>query len=383
MAPPLIVCLSSTDWGSVRHRERHLMERLSRHTTVVFVNPPRAVRSREWPFRRRTHQVSSTLWVHEPFVMPGTQRSSLASEITYGWLAARLEQWRHQRQCVLWLCSPHGLPFIDLLKPDRVVFDVAPLHATSHEPDSRHEREPSEIAALAAFERQLLPRVDMALCASEPLMEAVSARARRAFLVPNGCDWQSYIRSQPPAIAGERPRIGYIGGLTPQFDVDLVASLARRRTDWTIELVGPTSIDASALEPLSNVVFTGEIPFDDVPAKMSSFDVCVLPLRDTPFAYYCSPIEAFDYLAAGKPIVSSPIGQLECWPGLVHFARSAEEFETQIEIALGERTREHYSGRRVFAARNSWDVRITQILSALSHIGVDLAGDTADRQLAA
>jgi hypothetical protein len=106
-------------------------------------------------------------------------------------------------------------------------------------------------------------------------------------------------------------------------------------------------------------------------------------LRDIPFVYCCSPIEVFDYLAAGKPVVSSPIGQLEGWPGLVHIARSAEEFEKKIETALGERTPGHYSGRRVFAARNSWDVRVTQILSALSGIGIDLTGDTVTQPLAA
>lgn len=358
------------------------MERLARYTTVVSVNPPTAARAREWPFRRRTRQLSPTLWVHEPFVMPGTRRSSLASEITYGWLAARLEQWRHERPCVLWLSSPHDLPFIDLLQPDRVVYDVADLHATSSGPEPGHESEPREIAAL---ERELLSRVDVTLCASERLMDAVGARARSLWLVPNGCDWQRYIRAQPPTISTDRPRVGYAGALAPQFDVDLVAALARRRPDWTIELVGPTlsSVDVSALRALPNVVFAGEIPLDEIPAKLASFDVCLLPLRDIPFVYCCSPIEVFDYLAAGKPVVSSPIGQLEGWPGLVHIARSAEEFEKKIETALGERTPAHYSGCRVFAARNSWDVRVTQILSALSGIGIDLIDETVARPLAA
>jgi hypothetical protein len=76
------------------------MERLARYTTVVSVDPPRAVRASEWPFRHRTRQLSPTLWVHEPFVMPGMRRSSLASEIKYGRLAGRLERWPHERHCV-------------------------------------------------------------------------------------------------------------------------------------------------------------------------------------------------------------------------------------------------------------------------------------------
>ena len=383
--PPLIVCLSSTDWGFLRYRKQHLMERLSRHTTVVYVNPPRAVRAQEWPFRRRTRRLSPTLWVHEPFVMPGMRRSSLAKQITYGWLAARLEQWRHNRQCVLWLYSPHGLPFIDLLRPDRVVYDIADLHATPSGPQLRDDGERKEIEALAALERELLPRVDLALCVSEPLVDWVGSRARRVSLVPNGCDWQRYIGAQPPSVTNPTPRIGYVGTLAPRLDVDLVAALARRRPDWTIELVGPTLsfVDVSPLRSLPNVVLTGEMPFHDVPAKLASFDVCLLPLRDIPFAYYCSPIQVFDYLAAGKPVVSSPVGQLERWGGLVHVARGAEEFENKIDTALGERTTAHYSERRVFAARNSWDVRVTQVLSALSDIDIGLMGEPVNTQVAA
>ena len=384
-APPLLVCLSSTDWAFLRYRKQHLMERLSRHTTVVYVNPPRAIRAREWPFRRRTQRLSPTLWIHEPFVMPGMRRSALAKHITYGWLAARLKQWRRDRQCVLWLYSPHGMPFIDLLRPDRVVYDIADLHATPSGPQLRDEGERKEIEALAALERELLPRVDLALCVSEPLVDWVGSRAKRVSLVPNGCDWQRYLETQPPPVTSDAPRIGYVGTLAPRFDTDVIAALARRRPDWTIELVGPvlSFVDVSALRALPNVVFAGEIPFADVPAKLASFDVCLLPLRDIPFAYYCSPIQVFDYLAAGKPVVSSPVGQLERWQGMVHIARSAEEFEAKIEAALGERTSAHYTERRVFAARNSWDVRVTQILSALSDIDVDLTGETVNAQVAA
>lgn len=383
--PPLIVCLSSTDWGFLRYRKQHLMERLSRHTAVVYVNPPRAVRAREWPFRLRTRQLSPTLLVHEPFVMPGMKRSSLARQITYRWLAARVEQWRQHRECVLWLYSPHGLPFIDLLRPDRVVYDIADLHATPSGLEVRSDAERTEIDALARLERELLPRVNLAMCVSEPLVDWVGTRAKRVSLVPNGCDWPRYLATQPPSVGTAAPRLGYVGTLAPRFDVELVAALARRRPDWTIELVGPTLslVDTSALRSLPNVVFTGEIPFEDVPAKLASFDVCLLPLRDIPFAYYCSPIQVFDYLAAGKPVVSSPVGQLERLPSLVHVARSAEEFEKKIETALGERTAAHYSERRMFAARNTWDVRVSQVVAALSSIGVNLTQDAARTRMAA
>ena len=384
-SPPLIVCLSSTDWSFLRYRKQHLMERLSQRADVVYVNPPRAVKAQEWPFRQRTRQLSSRLWVHEPFVMPGMRRSSIAKHITYGWLAARLEQWRRGRQCVLWLYSPHGLAFADLLRPDHVVYDVADLHTTPSGRTLRDDGERREIETLARLEKDLLMRADLTLCVSEPLVERVSQYSRSVRLVPNGADWHRYITATPDLPRSGQVKVGYVGTLAPRFDVELVAAVARARPDWTIELVGPTLpfVDVSSLASLPNVELTGEIPFEAVPAKLATFDVCLLPLREIDFAYYCSPIQVFDYLAAGKPVVSTPIGQLEGWRGLVHIARGADAFVQSIETALGQRTSLHFIERRVFAARNSWDVRVKQVIDALSSIGVLLDDDTARERAAA
>lgn len=371
----MIVCLSSTDWGFLRYRKQQVMERLARHADIVYVNPPRAMKSREWPFRARTRQLSPSLWVHEPFVMPGMRISAIARQITYGWLAARLATWRKNRQFVLWLYSPHGLALVDLLKPDRLVYDVCDLHTTPSGRALRDEGERREIEKLADLERALLAQADLTLCVSEPLVEWVGQRARRVQLVPNGCEWPRYAAPRPSVRTSAQTRIGYVGTLAPRFDVELVAAVAKARPDWVIELVGPILplVDISPLQSLANVELTGEISFEDVPGRLATFDVCLLPLREIDFAYYCSPIQVFDYLAAGKPVVSTPVGQLEGWGGLVHVVRGATAFVSAVEDALHERTFDHIVCRRVFAARNTWDVRVAQIAESLADIGVHIA----------
>ena len=242
------------------------------------------------------------------------------------------------------------------------MYDVADLHATPSGRTLRDDGERREIETLARLEKDLLMRADLTLCVSEPLVERVSPYSRSVRLVPNGADWHRYITATPDLPRSGQVKVGYVGTLAPRFDVELVAAVARARPDWTIELVGPTLpfVDVSSLASLPNVELTGEIPFEAVPAKLATFDVCLLPLREIDFAYYCSPIQVFDYLAAGKPVVSTPIGQLEGWRGLVHIARGADAFVQSIETALGQRTSLHFIERRVFAARNSWDVRVKQ-----------------------
>jgi glycosyltransferase involved in cell wall biosynthesis len=305
--------------------------------------------------------------------MPGMRGFAAARQITYRLLAARLAAWRPDRQLVLWLYSPHGLAFVDLLTPDRVVYDVCDLHATPSGRALREDGERREIELLATLEETLLARADLTICVSEPLVEWAGRRSRRVRLVPNGCEWPRYT-SPRPAVTSSQTRIGYVGTLAPRFDVELVAAVARARPDWAIELVGPRLplVDISPLESLSNIELTGEIPFDEVPARLATFDVCLLPLREIDFAYYCSPIQVFDYLAAGKPVVSTPVGQLEGWGGLVHVVRGADAFVNAVARALNDRTPELIDRRRAFAARNTWDVRVAQIAESLAEIGVHL-----------
>ena len=118
-----------------------------------------------------------------------------------------------------------------------------------------------------------------------------------------------------------------------------------------------------------------------MPAKLASFDVCLLPFRESDFSYYNSPMQAFDYLAAGKPIVSTPIGQLEGWKGLVSIARGGQEFVAAIDGARAAASDSHVSQRRVWAARNTWDVRVAQVANALDGIGVSLSRESGERAL--
>ncbi len=371
---PTVICLSNLDWGFLRYRKQHLMERLAGYLDVVYVNPPRAVKARQWPLRRRTRQLARSLWIHEPFVAPGMRRSVLAKQVSYLWLAHRLKPWRQKAHpLVLWLYSPHGLPFIQLLSPDLVVYDVADLYATPGGPSLRGEAERREIETLRQLEDALLRRADIVLCVSEPLVNWVGSRARQVHLVPNGCDWPRYSGYVPSPSPSGTPRLGYVGSLAPRLDTGLIARLARAKPEWQVELVGPASpaSDLSPLRGVPNVTCAGEIPYEAVPGRIASFDVCLLPLHEIDTAYYCSPIQVFDYLAAGKPVVSTPIGQLERWDGLVHLAHGWEGFTSAVADALAERDGAAIARRREFARNNSWDCRVSQILGLLREAGVE------------
>lgn len=363
-----ILCLSNLDWGVLRYRKQHLMERLSERAPVAYVNPPRAIKSRDLFATTRWRQPLPGLSVYEPPVLPGIRNSPALKSLNYRLIANRLRAWRRDGQpLVLWIYSPHALPFIDLVRPDLVVYDVADLYATPSGAAVRDAGEQREIDLLATLEARLLPRADLVLAVSEPLLERLSRDASSVHLVPNGCDWERYAQFDARPPRRPRPLVGFVGTIAPRFDVELVADVARHRPDWDIELVGPVSplTDVAGLRALPNVRLIGEVPYESVPERIASYDVCLLPLREIDFAYYSSPIQVYDYLAAGRPVVSTPIAQFERIQHLVRTASGATEFVDAIAVALTDGP-ETIAARRTFAEANSWDARVRTIESLLA-----------------
>ncbi|HEX7085347.1 MAG TPA: glycosyltransferase [Vicinamibacterales bacterium] len=364
MSRPGIACFSNLDYGLLRYRKQHLMDRLASRLPVLYVNPPRAIKSRDLLTAVRWRQPIEGLTVFEPPVLPGVRTRPRLQRLNYRLIASRLAGWcaRHD-PFVLWIYSPHALPFVDLLRPDLVVYDVADLYATPGGPSLRDRNEAREVARLAELEAALLHRADLVLAVSEPLVERLGEQGVRAHLVPNGSDWTRYATYVPPPRQG-RPRLGFVGAIAPRVNVDLIAEVARRRPGWDIVLVGPVSTAVDALAELPNVRLTGEVPYDAVPGVISAFDVCLLPLHEIPFAYCSSPIQVYDYLAAGRPVVSTPVAQLERLPEVVRTARGANAFVEAIEQALDEEAGAA-DARRAFARANSWDARVETILALL------------------
>jgi UDP-galactopyranose mutase len=367
---PAVICFSNLDWSYLRYRKQHLMERIARHTPVIYVNPPRA---RKWRHPQRWGAITRPapgVRVYEPPVFPGIRASEWIRLLNYRVIAAALDRMmRPDMRPVLWIYSPHAARFTELLSPRVVVYDMADDYSVPTGSAVRDEDEARELRTLDALERRLLRRADVVFCVSEPLRhKAAAAGARNVWLLPNGCDIESYEGAPTAPTRAARPRIGYVGTVAPRFDVELVQALARLRPDWLFEMVGPVSPLVTPGQSPPNLTWVGEVPYAEVPARIKGFDACILPLREIDYSYRSSPIQVFDYLAAGKPVVSSPVAQLEEWPSLVSIARSAPGFAAALDEALGLDTVEKQEERRQFARQQSWDVRVSTALPVIERL---------------
>ena len=166
--------------------------------------------------------------------------------------------------------------------------------------------------------------------------------------------------------------IGYFGSLNTWFDVDAFVTAVREHPEWRFLLVGPSAetFPRQAFDNLANVELIGEVPYKDAPIWLAEFDVAVIPFVISPLTMATNPVKLYEYFACGLPVVSSRLGEVELYSGLVYLAATPREFVSQLEAAMDEDDPGKRRARRQVAERETWTRRcevLTQEISRVSH----------------
>jgi len=206
--------------------------------------------------------------------------------------------------------------------------------------------------------------------------EAKAVRSDALYL-PNGVDYERFATDHV-AVPGDpvlesvlvagRPIAGYYGALAKWFDYDLVDELARRRPDWSFVLIGPMlddSLTGKALLDRSNVCWTGPRDYRSLSGYLRCFDVAMIPFRINDITLATSPLKLYEYLAGGKPVVTTPMPECEAFPE-VRIARDAEELSRALDAALEDGRDERFRSRlREIGRESSWSARVKALLDRL------------------
>ena len=223
----------------------------------------------------------------------------------------------------------------------------------------------TEVAA--GHEEALLRGADLVVVSSARLEEKARRVAKNVLLLRNACDYEHF--ASTPRAGGPRPVIGYYGAISDWFDVDLVAALAARRSDWDILLIGATyGADVRPLTALPNVILPGEQAYASLPGWLGVIDVCIIPFVRNALTEATNPVKVYEMLAAGKPVVSVAIPEVTALAPLVRVAAGVGEFEREIEAALREDTDEQVAARRAFAREQTWAHRYAALRAALKRL---------------
>lgn len=214
--------------------------------------------------------------------------------------------------------------------------------------------------AMLEMEAELLRRVDLVVATSDALFEAKSASHPRVRLLRHGVDWERFRRGSgtvPTALdALPRPRFGFTGLVDGRIDVNLVAGLAAARADASFVFVGPRQLGPGPLDTAPNVHFLAPVPYDDVPAVVSAFDVAVLPYVENRLTEKINPLKLREFLATGVPVVATPLPEVRRYREFVEAPRDPDGWIAALDRARSE-GRSRAEARSASVRHEGWEVR--------------------------
>jgi UDP-galactopyranose mutase len=357
---PDLICLSHLRWQFVFQRPQHLMTRFTRNRRVFFV---------EEPIFDDTLETRITVEVHDGVhvVVPHLPRAFGETESISAQRAVLEQLFTRERitRYVLWYYTPLALRFSSHLTPVGVAYDCM-------DELSAFKGAPTELPAL---ERELMRRADVVFTGGQSLYEAKKSLHPNIHAVPSSVDVAHFAtarqpRQDPPDQAPiPRPRLGFFGVLDERLDIPLLQGVADARPDWQLVMIGPVvKIDPRDLPRRSNIHYLGPKAYADLPRYIGGWDVALLLFARNDSTRYISPTKTPEYLAAGRPVVStsirdvvSPYGER----GLVYVADTVPDMVRACNAALREPAEFRRTRADAFLTGTSWDKTWSRTASLL------------------
>ena len=371
---PDVVCLSHLRWDFVYQRPQHLLSRFANQGRVYFVEEP-IFSDTDTPFLDLSEREGG-LRVAVPRLPHGLSAEQI-EDVQRELLDGMLQQ-QGIVSYALWYYTPMALGFSSHLSPVLTVYDcMDELAAFKFAPPRLKELE------LALFQK-----ADLVFTGGQSLYEAKRDKHAAVHAFPSSIDkahfGQARQRQEQPSDQATipSPRLGFFGVIDERLDIELLEALADAQPGWQLVIVGPVvKIDPATLPRRGNIHYLGGKSYKELPSYLSGWDVALLPFAINESTAFISPTKTPEYLAAGKPVVSTPIrdvvrpyGEL----GLVHIAATATEFEAAVKVALEQKQDEAW-GKKVenFMANMSWDETWGQMVRLMAQAAKQRKGKSA------
>jgi len=232
-----------------------------------------------------------------------------------------------------------------------------------------HEGFGNNSGTLIELEKNLLRDSEMTITTSDWLDRAVEPYARHRTIIRNAGEY-GHFSATPNTIYRDpqgRKVIGYYGAIAEWFDLDLVEKVAAENWQCSVVLVGADTTNARLrLSKLPNITFVGEVPYDQLPFYLHGFDVCLLPFKVIPLTLATNPVKAYEYLSAGKPVVTVDLPEMVQFKDLVYRAQTQQDFLSAIRVALSETgSGSQATRRKAFAREQTWAHRANTLVAAI------------------
>ncbi|WOD40271.1 glycosyltransferase family 1 protein [Nodosilinea sp. E11] len=351
---PDLICFSHLRWDFVYQRPQHLLNRCAQARRVFIVEEAIAVPDEtSW---LDLSQRESGVWIVVPHMSESL--SDEAFILSLQQLLSTLLAEAQMQQPIHWYYTPMAVPFTQHLPSSAVVYDCM------DELSAFRGAHPQ----LQAWEAQLFKLADLVFTGGHSLYEAKRHQHTSVHAFPSSIEAVHFAQArqplpEPPDQAHiPHPRLGFYGVIDERMDLELLDGIAQARPDWHLVMVGPIAkIDEASLPQRPNIHYLGGKSYPELPSYLAGWDVALLPFARNESTRFISPTKTPEYLAAGKPVVSTSIRDVVRPYGdekLVHIADTVPEFVEAIATALDpQQTPADWLDRvDEFLAQTSWDL---------------------------
>lgn len=328
-------------------------------------------------------QITDNLFVFTPIVLLHDQIAERIPPLVYlnrailrHQLNVTLELLEFQRSgMTVFIYTPYQKDYIGIIEEKCLVYDCYDEYTATNSNSISRRR----LKIICDNELEILKHADVVFTASETLSISKKQYHTNVHCVPNGVDIEHFEMAQNAntEIASDilkvpPPILGFTGRVTRRIDFKLVDKIAQLHPNWSIVFVGHVDQknlkgcnEFESINQRDNVFFLGERDYQRLPNYLKAFGACILPYKLNRFNINSSPLKLFEYLAAGKPIISIDLPMVRPFDGLVRIAKDTEEFERQVIAALEEGSDELHQLQLKAAKDNSWERRADAVLSQL------------------
>jgi glycosyltransferase involved in cell wall biosynthesis len=383
------VCFGGEDWWYKNrgHIDMQLMRRFARLGPAVYINSivmqkPSLKKntgggaSFTQKFCRKTKSILMGLknsdagfWVYSPFTLPvhhlawarGLNDIILKRQVRHIMKKLKLGK------PIMWVACPAACNTALRLREGLLAYQRT----------DRFEEYPNvDNDIIKAYDRKLKESADLTIFVNKLLFDEEKDQCKEAIYLDHGVDYELFSTAEqstdkPEDMVGiPKPIVGFFGGIDDHTsDISLVEEVVNALPDMSFVFVGDVSADVSRLQGRKNVCFLGYKLYEQIPGYGKCFDVAIMPWQKSRWIQACNPIKLKEYLALGKPIVSTPFAELEKYRDVVYEAKTSREFAECIQRALKEDSQERISARKRRVEKASWDSKAQFVLGVLFENG--------------
>ncbi|MFZ2198131.1 MAG: glycosyltransferase [Thermodesulfovibrionales bacterium] len=374
-----IICISFLNWDRLPLVMHQMMTRIAKRNRVLFVDPPVALTTPLFHPKKSSgfvskkiaywikgvKKVNENLYVYYPLPL-FLQFGHFALNDTFNqWYLGSAVNFIARKlrfdSPILWLYEPFALNPNGQLGEKLVCFDCS-------DDISAFESFHYKRKKLLSLEEEFVKKVDVVFTTSRNLFNTKKALNPNTHYFPSGVDVEHFQKALSPSCAvpedvkmRPKPIIGFIGEITNyRINWEWIINLSVSRPEWSIVFIGPCmEKPPENVLALRNLFFLGKKDMQSLPAYLKAFDVGIIPYKGEEFLKTCQPTKTFEYLAAGKPVVSSFIPELEDYTSVVRLAKNEGEFLSHLDAALADKDNADFVERCIKIARdNTWDKRV-------------------------